>query len=159
MISAVITCLTAGCSNIDVDNISPILSGFQCDFSIEDSELSGSLTVQNDNAVTFEFSGNDIINGLTLQVKDNTVTVYVNGITEAYSKAEVPDSSPAVYVFDALISAKQIKPVLKNELFSISGNSNSGKFELIIGTTGFIESVTLIKTNLKINFTNHSIVD
>ncbi len=152
-------CLTAGCSSVKVNDISPILSGFRCDFSIENSKLSGELEVEGNGILTFSFQGDDIINGLKLQVKNEVIIVDVNGLTESYSRAEIPQASPAVYLFDALISAKQIKPQVNDNRTVIFGTSPSGKFELSIGPTGFIENILLDKNDVKIIFSNHSTIN
>ncbi len=136
-------CFAAGCSNSDTNEISPILSGFKCDFTIENSELTGEIGVENDGVLTISFSGDDIINGLKLQVKQESVTVDVNGITQAYSRQEVPENSPSFYIYDALIESKEIKPKFNGEFFIIDGNSQSGKFSIKLNSSGFISELTL----------------
>ena len=147
-------CFAVGCSNSETNEISPILSGFKCDFTIENSELSGEIEVENDGVLTISFSGDDIINGLKMQVKQETVTVDVNGITETYSREEVPENSPAFYIYDALISSKEIKPRLNGEFFIIDGNSKSGKFSVILNSSGFIAELTLNNSGTVLLFKN-----
>ncbi len=147
-------CFAVGCSNSDTNEISPILSGFKCDFTIENSELSGEIEVENDGVLTISFSGDDIINGLKMQVKQETVTVDVNGITETYSREEVPENSPAFCIYDALIASKQIKPKLNGEFFSIDGNSQSGKFFVKLNSSGFISELTLNDSGTVLLFKN-----
>lgn len=147
-------CFAVGCSNSETNEISPILSGFKCDFTIENSELSGEIEVENDGVLAISFSGDDIINGLKMQVKQETVTVDVNGITETYSREEVPENSPAFYIYDALISSKEIKPRLNGEFFIIDGNSQSGKFSVKLNSSGFIAELTLNNSGTVLLFKN-----
>lgn len=147
-------CFAVGCSSSGENEISPVFSGFKCDFTIENSDLSGELEVENDGVLTISFSGDDIINGLKIQVKQESLTVDVNGITETYSRQEVTENSPAFYIYDALITSKQIKPKLNGEFFIIDGNSKSGKFSVKLNSSGFIAELTLNDSRTVLLFKN-----
>ncbi|MBQ1183857.1 MAG: hypothetical protein IIX60_05365 [Clostridia bacterium] len=140
-------CFAVGCSNSEENEISPILSGFTCEFTIESSGLSGELNVEKDGVLTICFIGDDIINGLKMQVKQESVTVDVNGITETYSRQEVPENSPAFCIYDALIASKQIKPKLSGDVFTLNGNSKSGNFSIKLNNSGFISEIALINSD------------
>ncbi len=147
--------LTAGCSNTKNDDITPILASFQCDFSVDNSKLYGEMKVDKDGTVTFSFSGDDLVNGLTIQVKSDTVIIEVNGVTETYSKKEVPVHSPSLYIYDSLISAKSLKPKAQADGYIITGNSQSGQFEIVLNSTGFISKIDLKDTDYIFVFDNH----
>lgn len=147
-------CFAVGCSSSGENEISPVFSGFKCDFTIENSDLSGELEVENDGVLTLSFSGDDIINGLKMQVKQESLTVDVNGITETYSREEVPENSPAFCIYDALITSKQIKPKLNDEFFIIDGSSKSGKFSIKLNNSGFISELILNNSNTVFLFKN-----
>lgn len=147
-------CFAVGCSNSDTNEISPILSGFKCDFTIENSGLSGELEVENDGNLIISFSGDDIINGLKMQVKQEAVTVDVNGITESYSREEVPENSPAFCIYDALISSKNIKPKSDGDYFKIDGDCKSGKFSIKLNSSGFISELALNDSSTVFSFEN-----
>ena len=136
-------CFAVGCSNSKGNEITPILSGFKCDFTIEGSELSGEIKVENDGVLTVSFSGDDIINGLKMQVKQEAVTVDVNGITETYSREDVPENSPAFYIYDALIASKNIKPKSDGDCFKIDGKCKCGDFSIKLSSSGFVSELSL----------------
>lgn len=147
-------CFAVGCSNSGKNEISPILSGFKCDFTIENSELSGEIEVQNDGNLIISFSGDDIINGLKMQVKQEAVTVDVNGITETYSRQEVPEDSPAFYIYDALTASKNIKPKSDGDYFKINGDCKNGEFSVKLNSSGFISELTLNDSGTVLLFKN-----
>ncbi len=136
-------CFAVGCSNSKGDEITPILSGFKCDFTIENSELTGEIDVEYDGTLTISFSGDDIINGLKMQVKQESVTVDVSGITETYSREEVPEDSPAFYIYDTLIVSKNIKPKLSGDYFKIDGKCKSGDFSIKLNSSGYVSKLSL----------------
>ena len=147
-------CFAVGCSNSKGDEITPILSGFKCDFTIEGSELSGEVEVENDGVLTVSFSGDDIINGLKMQVKQEALTVDVNGITETYSREEVPENSPAFCIYDALICSKNLKPKADGDYFTIDGECKSGDFSIKLSSSGFISELSLNNSDTVFLFKN-----
>lgn len=144
-----------GCSSAESEGVTPVLDKFKCDFSIEESELSGEIEVDENGALTILFSGDDIINGIKMQVKDETLNVDVNGVAEVYSRNEVPENSPLFYIYDALISAKQSTPTLKGDIFIIEGDCKSGPYILTLSGTGFIEKFSPVDSGLSFYFANH----
>ena len=144
-----------GCSSAGNYGITPVLDKFKCDFSVEESEISGEIEVDENGTLTILFTGGDIINGIKMQVKEETLNIDVNGISEVYSRNEMPKSSPAFYIYDALIAAKQLTPSLKNEKFIIAGDCQSGPYILTLNDTGFIEKISPIGSGLNFCLTNH----
>lgn len=137
-----------------MSDITPITSGFECDFSIEGSDLSGELSVSRDKTLTVVFSGPDIINGTSICINGEVVKVEVQGITEKYARSTVPESSPALCIYDALISAEGITPTVKNDEIYIEGESRSGNFSAALNGTGFITEITFESCAATVIFKN-----
>ena len=137
-----------------MSDITPITSGFECEFLVEGSDLAGEMSVSQDKILTMVFSGPDIINGTSICINGEVVTVEVQGITEKYSRSSVPKSSPALCIYDALISAESISPSVKNDIIYIEGDSQSGSFSATLNGTGFITEINLYDSATTVIFKN-----
>lgn len=147
-------CALCGCSKSETADITPITNGFKCDFSIKDSDLSGELSVNQDGYLTVIFSGPDIINGTSISVKEEIIIIEVQGVTEQYARSTVPDDSPALYIYDALLAADGIEPEIIDDEIQISGICRSGDFTAVLSGTGFLNSITLQDTGTTLSFRN-----
>ena len=141
-----------------MSDITPITSGFECEFLVEGSDLAGEMSVSQDKILTMVFSGPDIINGTSICINGEVVTVEVQGITEKYSRSSVPKSSPALCIYDALISAESIAPSVKNDKIYIEGDSQSGSFSATLNGTGFITEIALNDSATTVTFKNHYMI-
>ena len=121
MAAALICCLFCGCSNGILSDISPITKGFSCKFSIADSDLSGQLSVNLEGDLSLIFNGPDIINGIGIRVKEESVIVEVDGISERYPRNDAPPDSPALLIYDALSAAKDFSPTADGDRIILKG--------------------------------------
>ncbi len=149
--------LVCGCTTSKADDIVPILKGFACDFSVDGSDLGGELSVNSEGDVTFLFVSPSNINGTSIRVKEESIILEVHGISERYLRSSVPNSAPTLYIYDSLNSAASIKPRIFDDSILIDGTSESGKYTLYLGGTGFIERIALHGTGTFFNLSNHSL--
>lgn len=149
----IICCLFSGCSKHEIEEIKPKVTSFQCDFEIIDSDLSGQLSVNNEGDLSIIFKGPDIINGTAIRVKEESIIVEVQGISERYSRADTPSNSPALLLYDAFIASKTKRPNVKNSEIVVTGVANDNAFVLTLNGMGFISKADF--ENLNFIFTNH----
>lgn len=115
------------------------------------------MSVNSEGDVTFVFASPSNINGTSIRVKEESVILEVHGISERYLRSSVPASAPTLYIYDSLDSAASIKPRIFEDGILIDGTSDSGKYTLYLGGTGFIERIVLHGTGTVFNFSNHSL--
>lgn len=144
-----------GCSNHTVSDVEPIVKGFKCDFSVADSDLSGELFVNNEGDLSMVFSGPDIINNVGIRVKEESVIIEVQGISERYSRSEAPKDSPALHIYDALLYMKSLTPKIIDNAITVEGSSQSGGFTAILNGTGYITELRFDKIDMVFKFDNH----
>lgn len=138
-----------------MSDVEPIVKGFKCDFSVADSDLSGELFVNNEGDLSMVFSGPDIINNIGIRVKEETVIIEVQGMSERYSRSEAPTDSPALYIYDSLISMKSLSPKITDDVITVKGSSQSGGFTAILNGTGYITELRFDKIDTVFKFDNH----
>ena len=144
-----------GCSNHKASDIEPITKGFNCDFSIVSSDLSGELSINSEGDLSIVFSGPDIINNVGIRVKEESIIIEVHGISERYTRAQAPQDAPALYIYDALASINKLTPVVKNDEIYISGKCKSGNFKAILNGTGYITKLMFDQIDTVFVFENH----
>ena len=148
-----ICCIFSGCSEHKVSDITPKITSFKCDFEITESDLSGQLSVNSEGDLSVIFNGPDIINGTAVRVKEESVILEFQGISERYSRDETPDDSPAVLLYDAFSNAQSKIPTLSDGDIIVQTATNDGKCRLTLNGMGF---VTKIETPQHIfTFSNH----
>ncbi|MBO5747010.1 MAG: hypothetical protein J6S13_07995 [Clostridia bacterium] len=147
--------ILCGCSNNEVYNISPVTSNFKCDFVIQNSKEHGELTVSESGDVTFLFQSDDSVNGLSITVKRDNIIIDVHGITEKYSRDELPDDSPILIFYESLLNASNSSPKLKGDEIIVSGETPNGTYTLLLDSSGFITQIEFDSISTKINFSNH----
>lgn len=101
------------------------------------------------------FKGPDIINNVGIRVKEESVIIEVQGISERYSRDETPKDSPALHIYDALLSMDKLKPIIKNSSVIISGKSESGNFKAILSDSGYITELHFDEISTSLSFKNH----
>ena len=155
LVILLICCILSGCSKHETENIIPLVKGFECDFSIADSDLNGQLSVNQEGDLSLVFSGPDIINGVGIRVKEESVIVEVKGISERYSINEAPSNSPALLLYYALISMADKHPKVIDNKIQIIGSSQSCGYKATLNGTGQIVSIDFEENDITLNFTNH----
>lgn len=145
-----------GCSNGPISDISPKCNNFKCDFEIAGSDLSGELSVNAEGDLSLVFSGPDIINGTGIRVKENSVIIEFQGISERYSRNDAPKDSPALHIYDALIEMPKCEPLFDGDETVIKGNSPSGNFTAVLDGKGFITRMSFLEIESDIILKNHS---
>ncbi len=131
----------------------PKTASFGCDFSINDSDLSGSISVNSEGDLSVIFNGPDIINGTAVRVKEESVILEFQGISERYSREETPPDSPAVLLYDALICARNKKPTVIDGEIAIRDSTSNNKFTITLNGMGFVTKAEL--DEITFIFTNH----
>ena len=146
-----------GCSNQSKLDVTPIAKGFECDFSITDSSVSGEMSVNIEGDLSFIFSGPDIINTLSIRIKEQSVILEVQGISERYKREEVPKDSPLLLIYDALLSmpTDELDVTVSDSKTIVSGNNANGNYKATLDGTGHITEISFSKSDTVIQFSNH----
>lgn len=152
MAAVLLCCFFCGCSNGNLSDISPITKGFLCSFSVADSDLSGNLSVNAEGDLSLVFSGPDIINGIGIRVKEESVIIEVDGISERYPRNEVPTDSPALLIYDALTTAKDFSPTTDGDRIVLKGKD----FLLTLDGYGYITEMEFDGSDTVISLSEHS---
>ena len=145
-----------GCSNDSISDISPKCNNFKCDFEIAGSDLSGEMSVNVEGDLSLVFSGPDIINGTGIRVKENSVIIEFQGISERYVRSDAPKDSPALHIYDALIQIPNCEPLLDGEETVVKGKSLSGDFTAELDGKGCIIRISFPEIESEIILKNHS---
>ena len=153
MAAVILCCLFCGCSNGILSDISPITKGFSCDFSIADSDLSGQLSVNIEGDLSLVFEGPDIINGIGIRVKEESIIIEVDGISERYPRNDAPPDSPALLIYDALSAAKDISPAADSDRIILKGKD----YLLTLDGYGYITKMEFDGSDTVISLSEHSI--
>lgn len=101
------------------------------------------------------FSGPDIINNVGIRVKEETVIIEVQGISERYSRSEAPTDSPALYIYDSLISMENLTPMAVDDVVMVKGSGQSGSFTAILNGTGYVTELKFDKIDTVLKLENH----
>lgn len=154
--TVLLCCLFCGCSNNSLTDISPITNKFSCNFSVADSDLSGQLSVNAEGDLSLVFGGPDIINGIGIRVKEESVIIEVDGVSERYARSEVPTDSPALLIYDALTVAKNFSPTADGDRIVLIGKGDSGGFSLTLDGYGYITEMNFDISDASITLTEHT---
>ncbi len=87
------------------------------------------------------FSGPDIINGTAIRVKEESVILEFQGISERYSLEETPKDSPAVLLYDAFSNAQSKAPTLSDGDIIVETATTDGKCTLTLNGMGFVTKI------------------
>ena len=136
-----ICCIFSGCSEHTVSDVTPKVTSFRCDFEIVDSDLSGQMSVNREGDLSVIFSGPDIINGTAIRVKEDSVILEFQGISERYSREETPKDSPAVLLYDAFCNSQSKTPKLSDGDITVETATNNGKCTLTLNGMRFITKI------------------
>jgi hypothetical protein len=69
--------LLCGCGK--QTEVTPVLNGFECEFSVSNSDFSGELSVLSNNTCVLKFHSPSELSGTMITVRQDTLTVDSNG--------------------------------------------------------------------------------
>ena len=153
----IFACL-CGCSNKGSRNVIPITKGFNCDFLISDLSLSGEMSVNVEGDISFIFTEPENIKSLSVRIKEESIILEVQGISERFKREEVPDDSPLLLVYDALqsMSVGELDITDFDSRTFVSSNNRNGSYKAMLDATGYITELSFSKCYTAIQFTNHT---
>ncbi len=108
------------------------------------------MTVDENRDLTVVFSTPEKIAGFGMTVQTDGVIIELQGITEKYSMQEIPGDSPAVKLYNALITAEGLTPSGNDGEITVEHED----FSALLNGTGFITQISFKDTRLSMLFSN-----
>lgn len=128
--------LLCGCDK--QEKIVPVLNGFDCEFSVSDSDFSGELSVLENNDCILKFNSPTELFGTTFVVKNNTLSVESNGYKADFKTEDMSFDSFAVDLQK-----------------SLAGIADENDIEIIFNNLGFPTEIKSLSKNEVIYLKNH----
>ncbi len=144
----------SGCRNAHINNVEPKTSNFSCNFSVEDTDFSGTLDVDDEFKCIFTFDSPPEMSGTIITVYDDVVLVEANGYSSRFDADDIPENSFTLMVQNALKTADISKIVNNRDITYIDGLTNSGNFRIEFFHTGYIQNITFFEPDSLIEFSN-----
>lgn len=126
----------SGCSNSKVSDIDFCTNGFNCEFSLIDSDISGELTVSDNGECLFVFDSPTELIGTEITVNNEAVFIKSDGYTKKFDPKDIPQYSFALNVHNALLSVNVTRLNDKSGKLTIEGISDSGNFSIEFNQAG-----------------------
>lgn len=145
-----------GCTSIANHEIKPITANFECEFEIENSELSGTMTINSDQSIIFEVYTPQNIHGTKISVSDSNFIVDIGGISKTYEKQNQDNDITPFYIHNVFKSLKNFDVLENSDSFFIDGTCESGKFTFTLNSSGQPLKLELKDNNQTFIFNNFS---
>lgn len=151
----IFACL-CGCSKQAYNDVLPITKGFECEFEVVDSNLSGNMFINVEGELSFIFESPDIINSMAIRIKEDSVILEVHNLSERYRRDSVPNDSPLLLIYDALLSMScdALETTVSDSNILVMSSNQNGSYKATIDGNGFITKITFVESNTTFTFYN-----
>ncbi len=150
-----------GCAN-KTANVKPVLNGITFDAKLEFYNevftCFGEMT--KENLLTLTVKEPETIKGMKLNVKGNELSAEFMGLTYTPKTEQLPAANVAVVLYNALFDAVNRNPDVeqKNNSFFVESAENEKYYKILLSGGGFPLSAEMPFADLKVQFSNVSII-
>ncbi len=125
-----------------------------CEFSLENCNISGQLSVDENGECTFEFLTPSELNGTIINVNQGFVNIESNGYKSEIEAENFPQNSFVLNLYSALLSLSEHNPINESGKISIIVTNDTEGYKLWFNNLGILETAYFNNTQNKILFRN-----